>query len=227
MSLLAWWKEVIKSKPPDAPALIISPSTSASSTTTISFRDLDDSSDALADLLLAAGLVRFDRVGLDFHPSQPAEIVSLLGVLKCGAIAVPLRRSFRDEIVADAWVRLALVPRCESEDPASLPASLPILRLGPRGEVDADDAAALAPLPPSAPPRCNLIGALNILYTSGSTGPPKGVIGRESGFWHRIRWMNEAFPFAEGQEEVVLRRTPLTFVDSVWEIWGALLAGVP
>jgi acyl-coenzyme A synthetase/AMP-(fatty) acid ligase len=214
---------VVKTKP-DAPALIISLTINPSSTT-ISFRDLDRSSDALAGFLLAAGLVTFDRVGLDFHPSQPGEIVALLAVVKCGAIAVPLR-SLCDEIVADAGLRLALVPRCDGEEAASLPATLPLLRLGPRGEVDADDAAALAPLPPSAPPRCNLVGALNILYTSGSTGPPKGVIGREDGFLYRIRWMHQAFPFAEGGEEVVLRRTPLTFVDSVWEIWGALLGGV-
>eukprot|EP00624_Nannochloropsis_granulata_P001741 evm.model.NODE_18525_length_10442_cov_17.100555.3 len=138
-----------------------------------------------------------------------------------------MRRSFLDEIVTDAGLRLALVPRCDDEETASLPASLPVLRLGPRGEVDVDDAAGLAPLPPSPPPRSSLMGAINILYTSGSTGPPKGVVGRESGFFYRIRWMHQAFPFAEGQEEVVLRRTPLTFVDSVWEIWGALLAGVP
>ena len=225
MALLAWWKDAVKRKP-DAPALIISPPTSPSSTT-ISFRDLDRSSDALAAFLSAAGLVPFDRVGLDFHPSQPAEVVSLLALVKCGAIAVPLRRSFRDEIAADAGLRLALVPRCDDEEVTFLPASLPVLRVGLRGEVDDDETAALAPLPPSAPPRCSLFGALNILYTSGSTGPPKGVVGRESGFLYRIRWMHQAFPFAEGQEEVVLRRTPLTFVDSVWEIWGALLAGVP
>ena len=37
--------------------------------------------------------------------------------------------------------------------------------------------------------------------------------------------MHEAMPFAEG--EMVLRRTPLGFVDSVWEVFGALLAGIP
>ncbi|GAB5031567.1 amino acid adenylation domain protein [Nannochloropsis oceanica] len=138
-----------------------------------------------------------------------------------------MRRPFLNEIVTDAGLRLALVPRCDNKEAASLTAFLQVLRLGPRGEVDTDDAAGLAPLPPPQPPRSSLIGAINILYTSGSTGRPKGVIGRESGFFYRIRWMHQAFPFVEGHEEVVLRRTPLTFVDSMWEIWGALLGGVP
>lgn len=237
-TILAWLRDVVKDKR-DEPALLLQacgseekPTPTPTSTrTTLSFGELDRSSDALAAFLSTAGLAPFDRVGLFFHPSQPAEIVALLALLKCGAIAVPLRRSFCDEVMADAGVRLALVPRCEDDDDKTtvLPVSLPILRLGPRGEVDDDAAAALPPLLPSPTPRRSLVGALNILYTSGSTGPPKGVVGRESGFLYRIRWMHEAFPFAtgEGEDEVVLRRTPLTFVDSVWEIWGALLTGVP
>ncbi len=56
------------------------------------------------------------------------------------------------------------------------------------------------------------------------------VIGREAGFLYRLDWMltaPPAGPLAFSAADTVLRRTPLAFVDSVWEVWGALLAGVP
>lgn len=64
---------------------------------------------------------------------------------------------------------------------------------------------------------------LYLLYTSGSSGFPKGVVGTQEGTLHRCHWMWKQFPFEEG--EVVAHRTSLAFVDSVWEIFGTLLAG--
>jgi non-ribosomal peptide synthetase component F len=107
-----------------------------------------------------------------------------------------------------------------------LPNKTPLLRIGQWGEISEGDELIRQPLPDLEPPRSSLDGAFNILYTSGSSGPSKGVVGRERGFVYRIGWMHQAFPFIK-DKELVLRRTPLAFVDSVWEIWGALLAGVP
>jgi amino acid adenylation domain-containing protein/non-ribosomal peptide synthase protein (TIGR01720 family) len=64
-----------------------------------------------------------------------------------------------------------------------------------------------------------------IMYTSGSTGRPKGVMGTHLGMVNRFHWMWREFPF--GQDEVCCAKTSLNFVDSVWELFGPLLAGVP
>ena len=67
--------------------------------------------------------------------------------------------------------------------------------------------------------------AAYVIYTSGSTGTPKGVIGLHRGAVNRLNWMWRAYPFREG--EVCCQKTYLSFVDSVWEIFGPLLQGVP
>ncbi|XP_032523252.2 beta-alanyl-bioamine nonribosomal peptide synthetase ebony [Danaus plexippus] len=63
-----------------------------------------------------------------------------------------------------------------------------------------------------------------ILYTSGSTGIPKGVRLPYSAICNRLWWQFRTFPFAD-DEVTCVWKTALTFVDSVCEIWGPLLHG--
>ena len=67
--------------------------------------------------------------------------------------------------------------------------------------------------------------AAYVIYTSGSTGTPKGVIGLHRGAVNRLSWMWRVYPFKDG--EVCCQKTYLSFVDSVWEIFGPLLKGMP
>lgn len=61
-----------------------------------------------------------------------------------------------------------------------------------------------------------------VLYTSGSTGVPKGVRMPHSILQNRLQWQFEAFPYGADERTGVFK-TALTFVDSVSEIWGPLL----
>lgn len=64
-----------------------------------------------------------------------------------------------------------------------------------------------------------------LIYTSGSTGKPKGVMGHHQGMINRFQWMWQRYPFLA--DEVGCQKTALSFLDSVWEIFGFLLKGIP
>jgi amino acid adenylation domain-containing protein len=71
---------------------------------------------------------------------------------------------------------------------------------------------------------CDLASPLYLLYTSGSTGKPKGVLGSHIGLLNRCYWMWKAYPF--GEDEICCQKTAISFVDSLWEIFGPLLQGI-
>lgn len=64
-----------------------------------------------------------------------------------------------------------------------------------------------------------------VLYTSGSTGIPKGVRIPHRAILNRLYWQFKTFPFGPN-EKVCVFKTALTFVDSVAEIWGPLINGL-
>ncbi|CAH0555248.1 unnamed protein product [Brassicogethes aeneus] len=63
-----------------------------------------------------------------------------------------------------------------------------------------------------------------VLYTSGSTGIPKGVRLPHKVILNRLQWQFKTFPYSK-TEKICVFKTALTFVDSVSEIWGPLING--
>ncbi|CAH1976278.1 unnamed protein product [Acanthoscelides obtectus] len=64
-----------------------------------------------------------------------------------------------------------------------------------------------------------------VLYTSGSTGVPKGVRLPHRVIQNRLQWQFKRFPYTS-TEKVCIFKTALTFVDSVSEIYGPLISGL-
>jgi acyl-coenzyme A synthetase/AMP-(fatty) acid ligase len=68
-----------------------------------------------------------------------------------------------------------------------------------------------------------------VLFTSGSTGSPVGVLGTEQGFINRYNWMQhlqqqqQTVPLQRGH--VVAFKTSVGFVDHVFELLAPLLSG--
>jgi long-chain acyl-CoA synthetase len=147
-----------------------------------SFEELDRRASQTAHVLRRLGVVPGDRVAL-YLPNSPEWVVAYLAALKLGAIAVSLSAALRtDEVralLADAEPRIlvatpdlaALVPRADlpgvqhcllAEAPPAEPAALDRLRPAAPATLPA---AAMAPDAPAA-----------IVYTSGTTGQPKGAL---------------------------------------------------
>jgi non-ribosomal peptide synthetase component F len=66
-----------------------------------------------------------------------------------------------------------------------------------------------------------------VLFTSGSTGEPLGVMGTTGGLLNRTAWMQRASPLAAAgpARSVVAVGTATAFVDHVWEVFAPLLVG--
>ena len=64
-----------------------------------------------------------------------------------------------------------------------------------------------------------------VLYTSGSTGVPKGVRLRSVNIMNRLEWYWRLFPF--GDDDIGCHKTSLLFVDSLTEILSCVLKVIP
>jgi amino acid adenylation domain-containing protein len=195
--------------------------------TTLTYAALDRAANRLAHRLRALGVVEGDRVALVADRSI-AITVALLAVLKAGAAYVPLDPEHPRErlafVVGNAGCRLVLAcgDACAALDAA------------PVTVVDLDDAAlhsALAHEPDTNPMRTHDADATAyVLYTSGSTGQPKGVLVPHRGPLHLMLAVHALLPAAPGDR--VLQFTGLHFDMSVLEwlcAWtqGACLHLVP
>ena len=186
----------------------------------ITFRELNLRSNRLARYLTAHGVSGEHRVGIWMDRSLRLT-AALLGTLKAGGAYVPLDPNYPQERLAfmleNAQAQVLLTEKRFIKD-------LP--EYG--GHVVCVDRDAEAISRESAENPVGTIGPDNaayVIYTSGSTGTPKGVIGLHRGVVNRLSWMWRTYPFREG--EVCCQKTALSFVDSVWEIFGPMLQGVP
>ena len=187
--------------------------------------ELDARSAGLADLLRSRGVGTEVPVGVAL-PRSADMVVALLAVIRAGGLYVPLDPGYPPTrlamMIEDAGVRLILTP--DQGQAAFSESGVPTLPVGRWKPPDGAPPEATGPAGPDRqvpdPAR-----SMFVTFTSGSTGRPKPVQGHHRGVINRCRWQWTAYPFEPG--ETVAAKTTLNFVDHLWEIWGALLGGVP
>lgn len=211
----------------------------------LSYAELDQLSNQIANTLLANGIGTGTRVGLLTYRT-PRMLAGLLGIVKAGAVYVPVDPEFPADrvryILEHAEVDTLVTESAVVTDtyPELFLGGAPLAALRTVLFVDESDAgAALAPerfpyrqlgrgvlarAPRTLPdvlvrPQDRMV----IFYTSGSTGRPKGVALRHDGMTTRFRWQADAFGVRPGDR--FSQMASCCFDLSMVELFPPLFAG--
>ncbi len=178
----------------------------------LTYRELDEASNRLAQLLAARGVGPGQRVALLMSRSAEA-IVAILAVLKTGAAYVPM-----DPAVPAARIEFMLD---DSAPTAAITTTGLTDRLDGRDllVIDVENLGDPEPIVPLPAPGADDIAYL--IYTSGTTGVPKGVAIPH----HSVIRLLESLDGELSPGQAWSQWHSLAFDVSVCEIWGALLSG--
>ncbi|WP_414629583.1 non-ribosomal peptide synthase/polyketide synthase [Burkholderia pseudomallei] len=201
--------EAQAARTPDATAIV-------DGATTLDYRALDARANRIAHALAHAGVRAGDRVALHLEPSIGL-VAAQLAVLKLGAAYVPVdvgnppaRKAF---VAQDSGARLVL-----GDAALDWPAAA--------GVPQRDLAALLAgPWPSDAParaPQCGGDTPAYVMYTSGSSGQPKGVLVTHRGIARLA--VNSGYATFDASDRFAFASNP-AFDASTFEVWTALLNG--
>src|SRR5262249_41676202 len=145
-------------------------------------------------------------------------VVGALAILKAGGAYVPFDPAYPVErlrfMLRDTATPLILTHRPTMETIASL--------MDPRSSACIDVERVAKSNESAANPRvaCKADDLAYVMYTSGSTGMPKGVMIRNRGVVRLVRNTNYC---RFGEQETFLQLAPISFDASTFEIWGPLL----
>jgi aspartate racemase len=183
----------------------------------LTYAELNDRANRLAHYLREYGVGPETRVGICLERSVDL-VISLLGILKAGGAYLPLDANYPSERLAymlhDAEPLLLLT---QTKFLSQLPKSgANVICLDVVGSLIADERCD------NPPCETTLENLAYVMYTSGSTGYPKGVA-----VTHRnvVRLVKENNYASMDANEVFLLFAPLTFDASTLEVWGPLSNG--
>ncbi|WP_371800529.1 amino acid adenylation domain-containing protein [Streptomyces sp. NBC_01732] len=183
----------------------------------LTFAELDEVTNRLAHHLIDAGVERHDVVAVLMERSTDL-LTALLAVVKAGAVYAPLNTTDPDsrlvQILADTQAPVLLTDQALSDHQVVQDADARIIVLG--DTTDLDRLPATAPTHAIHPDQ-----PVYAMFTSGSTGVPKGVA-----VTHRnVADLAAQTVYANGNHRRVLFHSPAAFDASTYEIWVPWLNG--
>ncbi|MEI6411056.1 MAG: amino acid adenylation domain-containing protein, partial [Bacteroidota bacterium] len=202
-------------KTPDQTALIFGE-------TTFTYRELNEKANQLAHYLRNTHQIQAnDVVALQIERSA-STIIGILGVLKSGAAYLPISTDFPPArvryMLANSRAKTLLTDEISHVSALEFKAELPDLSIERLDRILSKD------LPAHNPERINAGPDLAyVLYTSGSTGQPKGVSMPQRSLVNLIQWQNANCNLGFGDRTAQF--VPYTFDVSFQEIFATLSSG--
>ncbi len=195
---------------------------------TISFGELNERADQFAALLASWDIGHGDRVAISAQ-NDPEFLVTQYGAWKRGAIVVPLSPMFKKKEIgyqlADCGAKVYVAEDSILQKEAnSVLAETPVQHVIPLSEF----AASLDAFVPSPKNRVAVSpdDMAYLVYTSGTTGPPKGSISLHRHIAYNANTFRTWFDIGPG--DVILGIAPLFHITGiVAQIALSALSGVP
>lgn len=200
----------------------------------LTYRELAERSNQLAHTLRECGVTRGDRVGIYLNKSLES-VVSVYGIMKAGAAYVPLdpfapvaRLSY---VIQDCGIRHLLTHPDKAEALKQLtaePTGLTHLIGAPALDIAGLQTLSWAEVyqrPERAAPAVTLTeqDLAYILYTSGSTGVPKGIMHTHRSGLSFAEWA--AAEYGLQREDRLSNHAPLHFDLSTFDLFAGAIAG--
>ena len=152
-------------------------------------------------------------------PRSAQMITAVLGVLWAGAAYLPLDPGYPPERISfmlrDAQAAVLVCTTATAGAQSAGPGGPPQVILDTPGTTAAAAAAG-------GPVRARPGGAAYVMYTSGSTGMPKGAVVTHGGLVNYVTWCVAAYPELAGTS---LLHAPSSFDAGVTVLYGALACG--
>jgi amino acid adenylation domain-containing protein len=189
----------------------------------LTYAELNKRANQLAHYLIAQGVKTESLIGICVERSMEM-VVALLGVLKAGAAYVPLDPNYPQDriqyMIDDANLATIITY-----------SHLPVCNMVNRSEaLCLDDSLVISIISeqPTDNPDPNRLGLttsnlIYVLYTSGSTGNPKGVMVEHQSLMNTLR--DTASNFKISDSSTILQSTSMNFDGGSWVIWVSLIHG--
>lgn len=183
----------------------------------MTYAELEEQSNQFAHYLISMGVTKASHIGLALERSSQL-IVSILAITKIGAVYVPIDMQYPSEriqfMMEDAELSFLLTTSHDTPSLASLPIPTIYLDKEKRHILTKPSSNPAIDIKPSDP--------AYIMYTSGTTGKPKGVVITHRCIMHLTH--QPSFLPIDSSDTLALLST-ISFDSSTFEIWCALLNG--
>lgn len=184
----------------------------------LSYQELDERSNQLAHFLLTKGVQKEDLIGISLDRSIEM-VIGILGIIKSGAAYVPIDPTYplarKQFIIEDTSMKLLLSKGGDNMLPAS--ANLEVILLDDEWQkINKQSRKELASI---IQPDC----LVYLIYTSGTSGKPKGVMIEHRGILNLTLTQIEAFRLTKGSR--TFQFSSFGFDASCSELFTSLLSG--